>query len=142
MTTYFKEHRQVYKSKGMAYRYNCVDCNNQALDWSLKHGADKPDINSYEPRCRSCHLKYDMTTKRRLKKYRAPVNEEIKEEFDTLARPGEFNGRARLLETQVIEIRSEYRLGQTSQKEIAIKYKVTESCIRDILNRKNWKHLP
>ena len=53
-------HKQLYAKYGKASQYNCSDCDAQAQEWSWIHGCDRSDIdNSYEPRCISCHRKYD-----------------------------------------------------------------------------------
>lgn len=52
-------HSRVESSKGKANTHDCVDCGKQARDWSRTHMEDQFNIDSYEARCRSCHLKYD-----------------------------------------------------------------------------------
>lgn len=68
---YSAAHSRVRRSRGKAELYSCVDCGQQAQDWSFT----KPDCDGtmtdnkgrpycthpehYEPRCRDCHNKYD-----------------------------------------------------------------------------------
>lgn len=54
---------------------------------------------------------------------------------------GENNGRSKLTEKQVLEIRA---IGKYKNytKEMSIKYGVCEKYISDIMNRKRWTHLP
>lgn len=53
-------HKRLHRKHGAAKNYDCVDCGNQALDWSLKTEHEHTgNIEDYEPRCRSCHIKYD-----------------------------------------------------------------------------------
>lgn len=53
-------HRRIHRKHGPAKNHKCVDCGEQALDWSLKFGHEYSDnIDDYESRCRRCHVKYD-----------------------------------------------------------------------------------
>ncbi|WP_374159098.1 helix-turn-helix domain-containing protein [Mycobacterium sp. G7A2] len=57
-------HRKLRRLVGPASQYSCVDCGEQAADWSYRyrtgqryaHSADPAD---YEPRCRPCHGRHD-----------------------------------------------------------------------------------
>lgn len=53
-------HEPVYRAKGIANKYRCIDCGDKASDWSRIH--DKPIgyPDSYVPRCHDCHVAYDM----------------------------------------------------------------------------------
>lgn len=44
---------------GKASDHKCIDCDKQAEDWSRKTNADPLKIESYEPRCKLCHYRYD-----------------------------------------------------------------------------------
>jgi len=55
--------------------------------------------------------------------------------------PGSRNGRSKLVEDQVIEIRHWYAIGEISQKELAEYYAVKPSLISQIVNRKIWRHI-
>jgi hypothetical protein len=52
---------------------------------------------------------------------------------------GEKNGRAKLSLVQVEEIKAMYKTGNYFQKEIALKYCVTQSLISCITRGANWK---
>ena len=69
---YTAAHSRVKRARGLASDYPCVDCGGAARDWSLRKGAGRPhvggrdeglllsvDPSDYDPRCRSCHGKYD-----------------------------------------------------------------------------------
>lgn len=63
---YQRKHRAMRKARGKASDQACVDCDRQAHDWSQVHDTDGTDPEAhYEPRCRSCHQKYDVTDERR-----------------------------------------------------------------------------
>ena len=52
-------HKRLRRIKGSAWYYDCVDCGAEAEHWSWIHDTDPTDIHNYEPRCVSCHQKYD-----------------------------------------------------------------------------------
>ena len=54
--------------------------------------------------------------------------------------PGELNGRSKLKEEQVKEIRYLRDMGYSYNK-IAIKFEVSKTTIMDIIKRKKWKHV-
>jgi hypothetical protein len=71
---YTAAHGRVKRVRGLAEALMCVDCGGPATDWSLKKDARHAraatsgreaglryshDPNDYDPRCRSCHGKYD-----------------------------------------------------------------------------------
>lgn len=66
---YMDAHRRVKRARGRAAEYMCVDCGGRAEDWSYigaapdemrdKWGPFSYDVNSYEARCRPCHLRFD-----------------------------------------------------------------------------------
>ena len=74
-TSYRSAHRKVYRAKGRARDYACVECGGGATDWSYDgldpdemHGSNNVgtapraysmDPNHYQPRCRRCHLQKD-----------------------------------------------------------------------------------
>ncbi|WP_366071320.1 HNH endonuclease signature motif containing protein [Nitrobacter sp.] len=55
---------------------------------------------------------------------------------------GEKNSAAAVTESQVIEIRTIWANRSLSQREIAAKYKITQSTVSAIVARKSWAHLP
>ena len=54
---------------------------------------------------------------------------------------GADNGRAKLTEEQVIEIRSRYAAGGVSQRKLAAEFGVGQQLISRIIRRKTWTHL-
>lgn len=58
---YYRRHRMVYRARGSAADLACIDCAGKARDWSHVHDTSGLDPADYEPRCRSCHMKYDGT---------------------------------------------------------------------------------
>lgn len=51
-------------------------------------------------------------------------------------------GSAKLTEAQVSEIRRAYERGSITHKELAAKYGVTREAISNIIQRRNWRHIP
>ncbi len=54
---------------------------------------------------------------------------------------GSKNVNAKLTESQIIEIRSLHKLEGTRAIELAERFEVTSSTIRNILNNKTWRHV-
>ena len=53
-------HRRLHRKHGAAKNHKCVDCDKQALDWSLQRGREYSDnIDDYAPRCRRYHVIHD-----------------------------------------------------------------------------------
>ena len=77
---YTGAHRRVSRLRGKATQYQCIDCGDQACDWSYDNSdpneligtgpwkgiAYSTDPSRYAPRCRPCHSKYDTAYGRRL----------------------------------------------------------------------------
>lgn len=62
-----------------------------------------------------------------------------KEQRKKLGSKGEKNPSAKLTQEQVIQIREEYKLGQTSCNKLGLKFGVSKNTISRILLGKNWK---
>lgn len=114
---YEKAHRIMRKERGSAKLHNCVDCGNPAIDMSHIHDTDPFDSINYDPRCRKCHSDYDK------------IN------------VGSKNKNAKLIESDVLEIRRLYSTKLFTQKEIGEKYGVAEQTIGNIINRRKWGHV-
>jgi len=53
-------HVRIVKKSGKAKDYKCVDCGEQAEDWSnINNHIYTDKIEDYLPRCKKCHRKYD-----------------------------------------------------------------------------------
>lgn len=67
--TYKGLHLRLKRCRGLASLQPCVDCGGRADDWSCRHDAQhlvdeqgryySLDLDAYEPRCKSCHKRYD-----------------------------------------------------------------------------------
>jgi hypothetical protein len=55
---------------------------------------------------------------------------------------GESIGCSKLIEKEVIDIRNMFRTNKYSEQKIADIYRVSTSCISDVISRKTWKHIP
>jgi hypothetical protein len=54
---------------------------------------------------------------------------------------GSKNGRAKLTEAAVLDIRRAYRMGTVTQRELALRHGVDPSLISEILAGKRWAHV-
>lgn len=61
-THYNRNHDMVRAVRGSARGHDCVDCGEAANQWSHVHGTETTNPDSYEPRCTSCHIRYDHKT--------------------------------------------------------------------------------
>lgn len=57
--SYVAFHIRINRIRGKARNFNCIDCGDDAIEWSWVHDSDPLDVNNYEPRCRKCHVRYD-----------------------------------------------------------------------------------
>lgn len=71
LVTYQAAHQRVKRLRGRPSQHACVDCSDPAEDWSYDHtdpaevidDQGRPysmDALHYEPRCRSCHRRFDL----------------------------------------------------------------------------------
>lgn len=58
-----------------------------------------------------------------------------------ISRPGAMNPNAKLTESQVIEIRSKYKLGGTTLKKLASEYGVSFSNISRVIRGQHWANI-
>lgn len=58
--SYINLHTWVRRHKGKASEYKCIDCKKMANQWSNIDGKYKRELDNFQPRCRSCHKKYDL----------------------------------------------------------------------------------
>lgn len=116
-------HNRLDSLFGKASKHRCVDCDGQAAEWTWTNDGDKYDIANYDPRCISCHRKYDNS-------------------YDNLSNipsnKGETNGRAKLTEKDVFEIRRLLATNLFSQVEIAKMFGVSQVRISYIKTGRNW----
>lgn len=114
---YRRVHAEIKRKRGSANRFQCSDCLNIAVDWSYIHNTNPIDIDNYEPRCRTCHYKYDNP------------NGQVK---------GELNTSSKLTEVDIQEIKKLYTTTGLSQEKIASSYGVSQSQISRILLGQQW----
>lgn len=64
VTSYSAAHAKLVRERGPASQFPCTDCDKQAEEWSYRHNepgtfawSDNP--YDYDPRCRSCHRRFD-----------------------------------------------------------------------------------
>lgn len=81
---YAGAHHAVARRRGKARKFDCVDCENPAREWSYDHSDPdefrsstgkwySTDIRRYEPRCRTCHVTFDRQHRITLAEYIAPL---------------------------------------------------------------------
>lgn len=135
---YAAAHRRVKVLRGSASMHMCVDCGSQADDWSYsnadpealtntegRRNAGLPyslDPDHYSPRCKACHKIFDLAAS------------------DTPAR-GERQGRSKLTEVQVREIRRRYTSGDIGFQRLANEYGVSKKLVLNIVHRRAWAWL-
>jgi hypothetical protein len=64
ITSYSAAHAKLIRDRGPASQFPCIDCGEQAEEWSYRYNepgefAWSTDPDDYDPRCRSCHRKFD-----------------------------------------------------------------------------------
>ena len=138
---YIAIHDRVRQMRGSANSYTCVDCSDPALDWAHITGTDQSDPTNYEPRCRSCHMRYDWATGARVmdddqRQMRQEIMQRVRYEPVGVA-----NGNAKLTDDDVREIRFRYAAGGVSQSALGQEYGVTQPMIGYIVRRELWKHI-
>jgi len=73
---YSAAHYRVYKDRGRASSYSCVDCGHPAMEWSYDHTDPREQTGAglganglafsldpvhYSPRCLLCHKRFDLS---------------------------------------------------------------------------------
>ena len=89
----------------------------KVLDLSNNSGKYLRDLSDWEYICKSCHRLKDKMSQ------------------------GEKNGRAKLTEKQVLEIRQKYIPWKYSTTKLAKEYNITNQLIGMIICKKSWKHI-
>lgn len=117
-------HMRVFYARGPAKRQTCIDCGNQASDWSRRHGTHPMDPANYDPRCRSCHWKYDGIV--RNLEGAPPAS-------------GERNGMVKLTDAQVQEIKTRYAAGGVSQAALGAEYGIVQSHVSALVRETKRK---
>lgn len=108
----------------------CEDCGKEKRLFAANvSGKYLRDINDYKWLCQSCHSKMDGFN---VKGYKG---KDYKESI------GSSNGRAKLNEKKVLEIKQLLREGKLTKTKIAEMYNVSTCPISYISNNKLWKHV-
>lgn len=89
-----ERHYAVRKARGRASEYVCTDCPERAKEWSHIHGTEGDLPEHYEPRCRSCHARYDHHLRWGKPGYRESISAAVKESWKdgTRAAPESLSG--------------------------------------------------
>ena len=127
---YKQIHAKLRICHGPAKERTCVDCLDVAKDWSHIHDTDPFDIDNYEPRCRKCHKKYDITDE---------MCETIVKNLPLLK--GSDKKKKKIQESDVVEIRNLYETYKYTQTELAKRFRISQATVHQIVNRKTWTHI-
>jgi len=57
------------------------------------------------------------------------------------SRPGEECGKHKFTNEEILDIRKKYKTGLYSQRNLAKEYNMSQTNIKDIINRKIWRHI-
>ena len=122
-------HKRVWSARGLASTHLCIDCGAPAKHWSYTHDCPDelndghyifcPHVEHYEPRCVSCHIRYDLPTRKRGEEHH---NVALNEESVRLAR----------------KMREETGM---SYPELAAHFGVALPTIYRAIIRQTWKHV-
>lgn len=126
---YDRVHSWIKSNYGNADRCESSDCNGKSnsYHWAKLHSASYDyNINYFVMLCQSCHKKYDMTDKTRLKM--------------SVSKRGENHPLSKLTQTQVDEIKIKYIPRKITQKMLASEYGVCVHTIHYILKGRTWKN--
>ena len=123
--SYSARHQRLHAERGSAQQHPCVDCSGPALEWSQVTGSSGLDVyKDYQPRCRSCHMRYDKQGDR-IKGWK---------------HLGSKHGMAKLTEQDIPVIRQRLAAGEP-QRVIALDYGVHQVTISRIKTGKDWSHI-
>jgi hypothetical protein len=109
-------HKRVNRVRGPASQYACVDCGQSAQDWSTVNPSSADVRGRFQPRCRTCHRRYDGAV-------------------------GTGNPRAKLTEDTVRKLRARRAYGLT-YRQLADEFGISDVSAWAAVNRKTWAHVP
>ena len=108
-------HRRVTSARGPASGYQCADCGQPAQDWSTVDPSSGDVQGRFQPRCRTCHRRYDGAA-------------------------GAGNPRAKLTSGKVRELRARRAAGLT-YRQLAAEFGISDASACAAVNRKTWAHV-
>jgi hypothetical protein len=109
-------HKRVRQARGPASGYACVDCGEPAQDWSTVDPSSGDVQGRFQPRCRTCHRRYDGAA-------------------------GAGNPRAKLTDDTVRKLRARRGDGLT-YRQLAAEFGISDVSACAAVNRKTWAHVP
>lgn len=121
--TYSGRHARVYRERGKASQYACVECAEAAAEWAQIHGTDGLDPSDYKVLCVLCHRAYDTASR--------------------LSIQGSKNPFAKLNEDIVLDCRRRYWTSPgDSQTALAREYGISPETMRQAVLGITWRQLP
>jgi hypothetical protein len=108
-------HKRVTKALGPARGYACVDCGDRAEDWSTVNPSSHDVRVRFQPRCRTCHRRYDGAV-------------------------GQGNPRATLTDQRVRQLRARRAQGLT-YRQLAAEFGISDVSAWAAANGKTWRHI-
>jgi hypothetical protein len=108
-------HKRVTKARGPASQYACVDCGEPAEDWSTVNPSSHDVRARFQPRCRTCHRRYDGAV-------------------------GEGHPRAKLTGKKVKQLRAGRAQGLT-YRQLATEFGISDVSAWAAVNGKTWRHI-
>jgi hypothetical protein len=113
--SYHVWHKRVKKARGPASGYPCADCGQPAQDWSTVNPSSGDVRDRFQPRCRTCHRRYDGAA-------------------------GTGNPRAKLDDDKVRKLRA-LQAGGLTYKQLAAAFGISDVSACAAVNRKTWAHV-
>jgi hypothetical protein len=113
--SYHVWHKRVTKARGPASGYACADCGQPAQDWSTVNPASGDVRDRFQPRCRTCHRRYDGAA-------------------------GTGHPRAKLDDDKVRQLRA-LRAGGLTYQQLAAAFGISDVSACAAVNRKTWAHV-
>lgn len=92
----------------------------------------------YKHKKHSADVRRKISAARMGRKVSTAIREKISKSLHVV---GEAHGKAKLTNTQILEIRDVYAKGLASQTELAYVYNVSQGCIWSIITKRTWKHI-